>query len=34
MKSKMFVEVNSTIVRGSDSYNGLLYSEDCGKTWK
>ena len=34
MKSKMFVEVNSTIIKGGNSVNGLLYSEDNGKTWK
>lgn len=33
MRSEMFVEVNSTIIKGGDSYNGLLYSEDSGKTW-
>ena len=33
MESKMFVVVNSTIIKGGDSCNGLLYSEDCGKTW-
>lgn len=33
MESKMFVVVNSTIIKGGDSYNGLLYSENCGKTW-
>ena len=30
---KIFVEINSTIIKGSDSYNGLIYSEDKGKTW-
>ena len=33
MRSEIFVEINSTIIKGSDSYNGLIYSEDRGKTW-
>ena len=33
MNDKIFVEVNSTVIVGGWSYNGLRYSEDNGKTW-
>ena len=34
MEFERIVVVNSTIIKGSNSNNGLFYSEDCGKTWK
>ena len=30
---KSMLKSGSTIIKGGDSYNGLLYSEDNGKTW-